>query len=511
MLTAIDKLISDYTSFLSHIHNLSVAEAYNFKPVLDGTRLAKSLGTKPGPWLKDGLEVVMAWQLANPEVANPSAALEAVKAHFRQHKSQSESQTTNDGTDKGDGEERGGELIDRLTTHVLTLIVRPLFSQTLKTHSQAKVTPAGHKQMSTVLRSSGVDDLESISSSNIPAWKSTSNEYAVSLLRWAVAALDYTRAQRNWALLVPPILTMVDDTAVKCKAQGCSLLQGLLEATPPDLLVRTGLVDVFRNAIEICLSYLPTLTPEKESMQILRPAYGAMFALGETLQTRSGSSKNPISSQTDVHIAYLNNMLHTQLLPAISHITSSASASPDASLSTLSTAHPELLGLLLEQLTRLLSRLGIDTIAQLVHVIPVLVEILDAPFAAEAAPGMLLSSARAMQQVIACSWPRVWRWRGEVLKGVGAAWLAIVETEKEEIGVGNLANKRAQAKQEMMICVEMLRRAVRAMVGGSTEQIETGTRTEGWYAEELRKVDFEGECKMLCEVDKRLAGIFQVT
>lgn len=76
-----DTVISSYATFLSQLAKLDVLEAYKYKPLVTGTELASALSTPPGPWMKDALEVVMAWQLRHPEVKDRAAAIEAVKAH----------------------------------------------------------------------------------------------------------------------------------------------------------------------------------------------------------------------------------------------------------------------------------------------------------------------------------------------------------------------------------------------------------------------------------------------
>ena len=83
----------------------------------------------------------------------------------------------------------------------------------------------------------------------------------------------------NWPLIIPPLLTLIDDETTEYKSKGCELLILLLKATHPDFLRRTGLGEVFQDAVMPCLSYLPTLTPEEESLQLLGAAYPTLLAL----------------------------------------------------------------------------------------------------------------------------------------------------------------------------------------------------------------------------------------
>ena len=48
---------------------------------------------------------------------------------------------------------------------------------------------------------------------------------------------------------------------------------------PSQVIERTGLSEVFQNALMPCLLYLPSLTPEEESLQLLAAIYPTLTAL----------------------------------------------------------------------------------------------------------------------------------------------------------------------------------------------------------------------------------------
>lgn len=52
-----------------------------------------------------------------------------------------------------------------------------------------------------------------------------------------------------------------------------------LHSVPSGMLERTGLGEVFDSTLMPVLLYLPTLTPEEESLQLLDAVYPALFAL----------------------------------------------------------------------------------------------------------------------------------------------------------------------------------------------------------------------------------------
>ena len=65
-------------------------------------------------------------------------------------------------------------------------------------------------------------------------------------------------------------------------------MQTFLGVVPADLLKRTGLGEVFTDALMPCLSYLPTLTPEEESIELLGAVYPALLALVRTRFIEAG-------------------------------------------------------------------------------------------------------------------------------------------------------------------------------------------------------------------------------
>ena len=85
--------------------------------------------------------------------------------------------------------------------------------------------------------------------------------------------------ENNWPLLIPPLLALLDDAATSAKIRGCSILTTFLGKVPPKLLERTGLGEVFQEALTPCLLHLPELTTESESLQLLSVVYPALLAV----------------------------------------------------------------------------------------------------------------------------------------------------------------------------------------------------------------------------------------
>ncbi|KAJ4379881.1 CCA tRNA nucleotidyltransferase, mitochondrial [Didymella sp. IMI 355093] len=225
--TSQEQLLRSYSSFLSHLAKLEILDADTFKPLLKGTDLAKALSIKPGPWMKDALDVVMAWQLRNPSITDPTEAIDAVKK----------------------ARESDSELPQRLASHFLKLTIPPFFPQTKSTNA--------------------IETLKG------PApWKDPHNAFVQDLLGWSIGALNRKAIEQNWHLFVPPVLKMLDDPAPESKAKGCQHLASLLSSLRLDkeksttFLARTGYHDLFASTLFPLLTHIPTLTSEPSSLTI---------------------------------------------------------------------------------------------------------------------------------------------------------------------------------------------------------------------------------------------------
>ncbi|KAL8814309.1 MAG: hypothetical protein Q9223_006458 [Gallowayella weberi] len=72
-------LLEGYAAWLSEIEDMGLLEVYQLKPLITGDKLAKALEEKPGPWMTKALEIVVAWQLRNPDESDAEAAISQVR------------------------------------------------------------------------------------------------------------------------------------------------------------------------------------------------------------------------------------------------------------------------------------------------------------------------------------------------------------------------------------------------------------------------------------------------
>nr|POF03491.1 cca trna nucleotidyltransferase, mitochondrial [Quercus suber] len=405
----------------------NLLESYALKPLIDGTSLAKALNTAPGPWMKDALDVVMAWQLRNPGATDSTLAIAEVK-------------------------QAKGELTSSLIHHFLKLTIRPLFSK----RQPSNVTETGRKVTTDMLpkKMTLQDDQE------VP-WK-RNTAHAFELLQWVASRLDAETLEEVWPLIVPPVLTLVDDLDVEYKLRGIRFLRQILAVTPPTLLARTGLGSVFEDALTPCFSYLPDMTPENESLTLLKEVYPTLLVLSTVRY--SLASVGLYSSQSP-RVKYLDGILRRGIL----NIYAQTSAS-----------HPRITAVLFEHLVPVLNSLGIETVRHLQYLLPMLTDTLTHPLASAEVP-LLANAAKAIQAVILNAWPRMKGYRGEVLKGLTTCWLNLENA--------NDRHAAEEVKRDLQEVVKMLKVVLR----------------------EDEEVDFEVECMVLVRADARLDGLLAST
>lgn len=137
-------------------------------------------------------------------------------------------------------------------------------------------------------------------------WKTLQNITALSTVYGFLAvpddSLDF---QANWPIAITFILNVLDDSDPVFRAQGCHLVERVLNTGHEKVLIRSGHVDLFLESTESCLHYLPSLTPADVSLHLLSAAYPLLYRLMELRE-------KPISSYTAV--------LEKNILSSISHV-----------------------------------------------------------------------------------------------------------------------------------------------------------------------------------------------
>ena len=165
---------------------------------------------------------------------------------------------------------------------LLTDVLKPVFAST----PNPNLTPAGRKNLVSIPSTTGRFNALSLENDR-KSWKQAS--WPVDILRYVIHQYESQPAsskkevvEKQFYLLVPPILALIDDSEISSKTCGCELLGALCNTIlecKSSILSRSGLADVFADSLKANFLLLPTLTPENESLTLLRQLYPAFRAL----------------------------------------------------------------------------------------------------------------------------------------------------------------------------------------------------------------------------------------
>lgn len=93
--------------------------------------------------------------------------------------------------------------------------------------------------------------------------------------------------ERLWHLIVPPIMTMLDDYQAAYKLRGIHLVSQLLVHTPPDLLRRTGVNDLIMQSLKTSLTFMQ----HPETPALIRAAVPAYLKLIDRTAPRDSAAR----------------------------------------------------------------------------------------------------------------------------------------------------------------------------------------------------------------------------
>ncbi|KAL4761055.1 tRNA adenylyltransferase [Aspergillus foveolatus] len=310
-------------------------------------------------------------------------------------------------------------------------------------------------------------------------WK-LQDAYITTVFAWIVnqyKAADINTLEAHFPLLVPPILALIDDSSHFYKRLGCILLSEFLvpiRESKSDILRRTNLSSVFEDAIRPLFHSLPTITPEDDSIQLLSGAYPALRSLVQTSYRLSPATNRDTSSARQLtdeekFISTTTKTLRDHLIPSFHHI-SSTNPTTSSGSTFASFPHPRLSTFLLDQVAITCADIGIHTTKYLQEIIPLIYSTLSNPFGT-AHPPLLLSALSATRAVILNAYPRLWRWRGEMLGAICSCWIHIFEEEGESKRVdGKKADELGKLKKQLQGAVYLLRYALEHPVHVNTDQ-----------------------------------------
>ena len=156
--------------------------------------------------------------------------------------------------------------------------------------------------------------------------------------------LQYQLIAKHWPLFIPVLLTLTDDSTTPIRRRGLLILTSFIAKFPDKTLHDTGLAQVFEDAVFPTLAFLPSLTPDDESVQLLVPAYAVLLGLARK-QPAVGKDDIPNGRKNTL----LNKMLREGVFMAYFH----------------AKEHIRIVEVLCQQTTAILNQMGVHAVKHL--------------------------------------------------------------------------------------------------------------------------------------------------
>ncbi|KAH9956778.1 hypothetical protein BC827DRAFT_1229193 [Russula dissimulans] len=222
------------------------------------------------------------------------------------------------------------------------------------------------------------------------------------VLLWCVKRIDTDAYERLWHLVVPPVMTLLDDFEARFKLLGIHVVNAMLEHAPIPLLSRTGISELILASLNRTLTFLHS----PHTPAILRSAIPAATNLIERT-TQPGSEQR---------FTQLCALLGDGVIGSVWMYSSEAEA-VEASVEVL----PIIVRALGIGATRYLKAL-VSQLTHPLHPVPFKVPRIS----------LQLSSLRALGIVILECGPRIENWKSTIVEGVAKCWVTICDGKKTD-------------------------------------------------------------------------------
>ncbi|KAK6332414.1 hypothetical protein TWF696_003130 [Orbilia brochopaga] len=272
----------------------------------------------------------------------------------------------------------------------------------------------------------------------------------LAIVRFVVTGMEPSAVQQNWHLIVPAILTALDDGDILTKAHACDVLTCLLGVVDTAFLSRTGLAAVFEEAVTPCLHFLPPLTPVGQARKSFTAGVNALVALGGT--KGAGGDEEMYKA--------LDKVLREGVFRAV----------------TYAGENVRMMEVVVDLAAGVVRKLGMRSVRHLKNLVPLCTKPLLSPFVTAYLP-LAVCATTTLQEVVRNCWPRVEDYNAVVLEAAVFCWVRVQQSEDE-------GEEMERLRHEL--------RVLMALLAGAN-------RESGWMKQARQKVEQRGQ---------GLAGLF---
>ncbi|WXC47398.1 hypothetical protein QX201_007118 [Fusarium graminearum] len=283
-----------------------------------------------------------------------------------------------------------------IASDILQNTLKPLF-----TKSSSRITASGRpSQYATV-------DDRSRAFSEVQSWRSKA-PWAEATIQWAINTSTAPIIKEHWPLFMPVLLALVEDESIEIKAKGLRSLTVFVEKCPVQILQGRGIGRVFADVTFPLVLYLPSVTPEDESITILGPAYDVLIKLAEC----TGSPENPERRR------FFDKILRDGVFAGYHH----------------ASQYTRIIQVLMQKTAAVVNCMGIYSIKHLSPLLSMSLSIMTDPFAVSYPP-TLLATTQLIGAIIGNAWPRIREpeHMENVIRILSLCWLNTLEEIEDDM------------------------------------------------------------------------------
>ncbi|KAK6356265.1 hypothetical protein TWF718_000635 [Orbilia javanica] len=299
---------------------------------------------------------------------------------------------------------------DVIIEFILKSTIKPLFGR-----GPGTITEQGRKAMRVPQAKAAV-----FTFSDEKPWRKDRPE-ALCILNYAVANLKRETLEQNWHLVIPPILTTLDEGDILSKAHACEILDRVIRSVGHDFLSRTGLGSVFEEAISPCLHFLPPLTPINHSIRSFRAGVAALVGL---------ATHRYAGVDDGMWYKAIDKILRDGVFHGM----------------TYAGENVRMVEVFSQETSVIVGVLGVSSVKHLSKLIPFCTGPMTSPFVLTY-PEVALAAAGTLVEVMRNCWPRISGYNNEILKAAVFCWIRVFEEEAD----GTIQLLREQLKLIMAL------------------------------------------------------------
>ncbi|KAH8113299.1 hypothetical protein DFH11DRAFT_1601249 [Phellopilus nigrolimitatus] len=223
------------------------------------------------------------------------------------------------------------------------------------------------------------------------------------VVSWCIRQIPAESYEQVWHLLIPPVMTFLDDYQAPYKLRGVTLVSELLKSVPASLLKRTGIGHLLMTSLNRVIMNLHDPT----SPRLIRLTVPVTLRLID-LTTVPDSTER---------FDQLCQLLGENIIGGAWMYAPHEQETIEASLDVL----PLIVG-----------SLGIGAARYMKALIPQCIHCVTPNELRPSPHSLNVAALRALLSIIRECQPRIYRWKGEIIEGVGKYWVSICDAEEKK-------------------------------------------------------------------------------